>query len=573
MKKLCLLLLLVFEISHAQKPLAFNQDDKQYPQNYFRSPLDIPTELSGTFGELRGNHFHAGMDFKTQQQEGFEVFTVAKGYVSRIKISQWGYGKAIYITHPNGYTSVYAHLKKFNEHIENYVKEKQYQKESYEIELFPKKNELPVGTDEVIGFSGNTGGSFGPHLHFEIRDRKTENPINPLLFGYKVNDSIKPTVQSLYAFPIGENSHVNKLGMKQQLNSFISKKGVLKTKTLKAFGEVGFGVSAFDLFNDENKNGIYSLKMYVNGKKVHDFEAKTFSFSKTKFINLLIDYEIYKTKNQRIQKCFVEPANKIGMYNPKLNGVLNIEEGKKYNVVILATDFAGNFQKVKFSIQGEKASKIIRKKEVITPYKIQHQIENKFSVGNATITFPTDSFYEDVYLNIEKNDTITKIHTATLPLRKKYHVSFDVSKYPKETQEKMFVAYINTATGRKTYRQTRLENNTLHAKVKELGDYILQVDNTPPKITFMNLEEEEWVGNQPYLEINIEDNESGIASYRATINGEWILMEYESKENLLSYDFKDLKLKTKHLLEVTIKDKVGNTTTVKRTFYKKNYVD
>ena len=174
-----------------------------YPTDYFRKPLDIELIPSGTFGELRSNHFHAGIDFKTKQRQGLKVYTAAEGYISRIKISHFGYGKALYITHPNGYVSVYAHLKKFSDKIEKFIKNCQYQKESYEIEEFLSPNELIIEKDEVVAYSGNTGSSGGPHLHFEIRDNE-ERPINPMLFGINIKDTRRPLVQALYAYPLDE---------------------------------------------------------------------------------------------------------------------------------------------------------------------------------------------------------------------------------------------------------------------------------------------------------------------------------------------------------------------------------
>ena len=165
----------------------------EYPQDYFRNPLDITLVLSGTFAELRSDHFHSGLDIKTQRKTGLKVYTASMGYVSRIKISHYGYGKALYVTHPNGYTTVYGHLKKFSPRIEAYIKDCQYEKESYEVEVFPNNTELLVDTDEVIAYSGNTGGSGGPHLHFEIRDN-AERPINPMLFGSDTKDSKKPFI-------------------------------------------------------------------------------------------------------------------------------------------------------------------------------------------------------------------------------------------------------------------------------------------------------------------------------------------------------------------------------------------
>src|SRR6056300_1506674 len=187
-----------------------------YPQDYFSSPLEIPLILSGTFAELRSNHFHSGLDIKTQQRRGLKVKASANGFVSRIKVSHYGYGKALYITHPNGYTTVYAHLQKFSPDIEAYVKKQQYNKESYEIELFPAVGVLPVAKDSFVAYSGNSGGSGGPHLHFDIRD-KQERPMNPLLFGIDIKDTSFPIVKSLYAYTLDRNSFINKSQSKQRL--------------------------------------------------------------------------------------------------------------------------------------------------------------------------------------------------------------------------------------------------------------------------------------------------------------------------------------------------------------------
>ena len=199
MKASLFLLLLVANFCNSQSP---------YPQNYFSSPLDITLVLSGTFAELRSNHFHSGLDIKTQGKEGFKTYAAAEGYISRIKISRYGYGKALYVTHPNGYTTVYAHLQKFAPKIEAYVKEEQYKKESFELELFPKAEDLKISAKEVIAYTGNTGGSGGPHLHFEIRD-KQEQPMNPMLFGLDIKDTTKPVIYDVFAYPLSEDSHIN----------------------------------------------------------------------------------------------------------------------------------------------------------------------------------------------------------------------------------------------------------------------------------------------------------------------------------------------------------------------------
>ena len=241
MKKLAFIVLFINSF------ITFGQGDfsvkNSIPTNYFDNPMDIPMVLSGTFGELRSNHFHAGLDIKTKQREGIDVFASAEGYVSRIKISLWGYGKAIYITHPNGYTTVYAHLKKFNEKIENYIKKHQYKTESFEVQVFPSKDELPISKNELIALSGSTGGFVGPHLHFEIRDSKTEKPMNPFLFGIDAKDGIKPRISTLIGYSLDSVSQINKLNSPIQLSFIKSKNGDLLAKRIFAYGKIGFGVN------------------------------------------------------------------------------------------------------------------------------------------------------------------------------------------------------------------------------------------------------------------------------------------------------------------------------------------
>ncbi len=231
----------------------------QYPKDYFAPPLDIPMQLSGNFGELRPNHFHAGFDLKTNQREGLNVYAIAEGYVSRIKISTFGNGKCIYITHPNGYTSVYGHLQTTLGAIQDYVQKTHYKEKAFEIEMFPKPGELPVTKGQLIALSGNTGSSEGPHLHFEIRDTKSEFVINPMFFGYdkNINDTKKPTISSLYVYPM-DNTTVNQSRQPLLLKVSLQKDGTYLASKVKANGKIGFGINAVDFDNvSGNRNGVF----------------------------------------------------------------------------------------------------------------------------------------------------------------------------------------------------------------------------------------------------------------------------------------------------------------------------
>lgn len=555
--------------------IAFGQGNTSinstYPTNYFRKPLDIPLVLSGTFAELRTNHFHAGLDLKTQQREGLKVFSAADGYVSRIKISHWGYGKALYITHPNGYTTIYAHLQKFNKRIEAYIKKQQYNKESFEIHVFPSVDELPVSKDEIIAFSGSTGGFVGPHLHFEIRDTETEKPINPMFFGLLVDDSKKPRVNTLVGYALEKNSHINRLNIPSQLSFKKLKNGDLLADKITAFGAIGFGINAYDQLDGAyNKNGLYSLEMFVNGEKFHDFKASSFSFSESKYINLLIDYERLKKLKQRVQKCFIEPSNKLSLYGKTTsNGFITVEDGFTYNVDIIAKDFKGNQQKITIPIIGKKDSIIATKTPIITPFKIVTTQFHKFSKDGITIAFPKNTFFNDQYIDFSVNDSIVKVHEPIIPLNKNYTLTFDVSKYTEKQKKQLYIAFINNL-GKTSYEKTVKKDTIFYTSTNKLGKFTLLTDYQPPIISLHNINNEQWITNFNSIKVKISDKESGIKFYRGEIDGAWILMEYNVKNGLLTYNLNDKKFtNAKHELQITVTDNVGNSNTISTTFYRK----
>ena len=545
---------------------------QNYPLDYFRSPLDIPLRLAGTFGELRNNHFHAGIDIKTNRRIGLPVYATADGYISRIKVAIWGYGKVIYINHPNGYTTVYAHLNKFGDEIQEYVKNIQYEKESYETgNIFPKKDQFIVAKGQIIGYSGRTGGFVAPHLHYEIRNTKTEKIINPLLFGIKIKDSIAPKIKKLIAYPIGLNSKINKSLKNQSLSI---KKDSLNNYTanrLTASGKIGFGINVYDLLGKElNKNGIYSLEMKINGKRKYYHDVETFSFSESKFINLLIDYEYFSKYKNRIQKTFREKENKLSIYEGLIeNGSITISEGLNYQVEIIAKDFIGNRSSIKIPVIGLKSETMINQQRDTTAYKIVKNKFQKFSKDGVTIVFPKNTFYKDFFLNFSVNERNATIHKPTIPLDKKFTITFDSIMYNESELDHIYIANMNNKKY-PYYMDTRKKSNKIFTTTKTLGKYGLLTDNQIPKIYNPNFKSNDWVSRLRYLTIKISDSQSGIKSYEAYIDNEWILMEYDVKKKKLSYDFRDKKLVgSKHIFKLVVSDNVGNTNTYNSSFYRK----
>ncbi len=541
-----------------------------YPTDYFEKPLGIPLILSGTFGELRSNHFHSGLDIKTQQRQGLNVYASAEGYVSRIKISHWGYGKALYIRHPNGYTTVYGHLKKFSPKIEAYIKKRQYENESFTIQLFPKEEELKVAKQEIVALSGNSGGSGGPHLHYEIRD-ENERPVNPMLFGIKIKDTKPPLIRAAVAYTFSQASHVNQTNGVKELNFKVQKDGSLRADQVEAYGTIGFGINTVDKQDGAlNNNGIFSLEMLVNGTKNYSHTVDKFSFNETRYLNTLIDYARFYKKRQRIQKLFVEPANKLSIYDDvKNNGYLTIKDGKSYTVQIIAKDFKGNIKKLIIPVKGKKDSIYIREKVITTPHFFKANEFNKIENDKVTVAFPKKSFYKDLYFEFKKEQDVVFLHNGSVPIHKNFTLSFDVSEYSLEEQNKLFIARVNKK-GRPSYSNTKRKKNKLYTLNKRLGNYALFSDNQPPKIRPVNFKKGQWLSKYRYLKVHISDALSGIKSYRAEIDGEWILMEYDAKRSLLTYDFKDKKLSNnKHTLKVIAVDNVNNSNTYIATFFRK----
>ncbi|NNL08013.1 MAG: M23 family metallopeptidase [Croceitalea sp.] len=543
---------------------------EKYPKDVFSPPLDIPLVLAGTFGELRSNHFHSGIDIKTQRRQGLPVYAIGNGTVTRIKVSLWGYGKALYVAHPNGFTSVYAHLQKFSPKIEAYIKKQQYKKRSYEIEVFPDYGELQVDQEDVIAYSGNTGGSSGPHLHFEIRSSVTEKPINPLLFGYEVRDATSPSLVGLYAYPLSKNAQVNQSAQKVALNYTKQADGTFLADKVTAIGTIGFGVIGFDRQDmAANKNGLYALKQTVNGKVYSELNFETFSFGETRYINTFIDYGHFGKYRQRIQKCFKDPSNKLGIYKSLyLDGKIPVQEGLTYNVQLEMADIAGNIVKVKIPVQGRREALKVEAPDLKTDFFVHANKPNSFDLGAAQVYFPESTFYNDIFLNLKKGQDTIQIHENTVPLHRNYTITFDVSKYTKEERKQLFIAEIDTGTP--DYSRTYKREKSFTTRTRSLGKYTLAKDTLAPKVVAKNFKSKQWLSNYRYLSLKISDDLSGIDSYEAMLNGEWILMEYEPKTSTLTYNFDDkIADKTQCELKVVVTDNVGNSTTFEQTFFRK----
>ena len=561
MKKFFLLLFLCGFSLIAQKNL---------PTDYFSNPLDIPLILAGNFGELRSNHFHSGLDFKTQQKRGLPIYASADGYVKRIKVSHYGYGKALYLQHPNGYITVYAHLQKFAGAIQKYVKEQQYDKEEYEIELFPEAAVFSVLKGDIIGYTGNSGSSGGPHLHFEIRDASSR-PMNPLLFGIDIPDSKTPIINAIFAYPIAGDAQVNRSQNAVKLRLIRQKDGSYRTERISAFGKIGFGVSTDDQQDGaSNKNGVYMISANYNGSEVFKIIFDKFSFAETRYLNRFIDYGYYKKNRTRVQKLFRESNNPLSVIvDESESGYVTIADGFSSVYTIEVTDFKGNKVSVTIPIEGKQEE--IRETKPIgeTIDYVYFDQSNSITKGKFSVYIPSESLYENTYLQIESNADTLRLHEDIVPLHKNMTISVDASNYSKSDMSKLYIGKVNYK-GAPYYNETYRNGTRLSIRTRTFGTYVLAMDTVPPKITPLNFEDEKWISKNETLKLKIEDDVSGVSSYRATINGKFILTEYDYKKDVLVYDFEDnIVSETENKLKIIVVDNVGNSTTFEATFFRK----
>lgn len=532
------------------------------------NPFDFPALLSGNFGELRGNHFHSGIDFKTQGAEGKAIHVVASGYISRISVSPGGYGNALYVNHPDGTTTVYGHILRFNDKIAAYVKEQQYQQESFSVNLSPTPEMFPVVKGDIIALSGNTGSSGGPHLHFEVRDTQTEELLDPLpWYQGQIRDSRAPRIQGVMVYPVEGAGIVNGKSRKQEFKQITTAGGeATLTGKIEAWGKIGLAVKAYDYMSDTHHvYGVREITLLLDGQEIFHSRIDRFSLAESRYLNSLTDYAEWIENRSFYMKSFIEPGNKLRFLEARNRGYITINEERPYDLQYILKDLYGNETRLAIRIMGKE--QLVAAPDTANSQLFYWAAENRFGAKGIRLTVPKGNLYDYLYFRYSVKEDSTRLaathvlHDTPVALHRNARLSLRLQKDPLENKKQYGITRLHrgrTAWIGGTYRTGWLEGD-----IRELGQYTLAMDTVPPTIT--PIDPATWTGKGRMV-FRLTDNLSGVDSYRGEIDGAYVLFERDNR-SLITYRFDKEKLsRGRHVLRLTVTDGCGNESSYSREF-------
>jgi len=545
---------------------------RQYPKGYFRYPLDLSPSIAGGFAELRAMHFHAGLDFRTNQRPGYPVHAAADGYVSRVRVQFGGGGNTVYLTHPNGYTTVYMHNTSFNEQIAKALRDYQYQHQLFVVDFNLPPGQIKVKQGDVISLSGATGAVAGPHLHFEIRDTKTEETINPQLWGITIPDLVPPTITSIGIYHLNRKPFSEKTGHEfLKVVGSAGKYHLLKPGVITLSGDIGFGIGANDKNSaSANPNGIYSLELRLDGKTVYTYAAERFAFDETHAVNAYIDYPAYQLNARFMQKCFILPGNKISLYPQSINrGIINFDDDAVHDVEYVVKDVAGNTSTLSLKVRSQRlehSTAIIKSPGTLFRYNQKNEFDN----GSVKVMIPQGNLYDDLDFMYSASpmpaaafSQVHHIHNRFTPIHDRYFIWIkpdrDLGKYA----DKAVIASSNGVCDTIVYN-----NGFVKGQAKWFGDFYIMLDTIPPRITPVNILNGKNMAKLDKIKMKISDNLSGIKTYNGKVDGKWVLMEWDYKTKVLSYTFDSSITSGKHTFELTASDNKDNFSQYTADFYR-----
>jgi murein DD-endopeptidase MepM/ murein hydrolase activator NlpD len=523
------------------------------------SPLDVPLFLSGNFGELRSDHFHSGIDFKTQGVTGLPVKSVKDGYISRISVSPYGYGRAVYINHPDGTTSVYGHLDHFAPRVESAVRDSQYLKESFSVNLSFLPSDFPLKKGELFAYSGNTGGSGGPHVHFEFRDTQSEKALDPLpSFKNRIKDTRPPDILGLMIFPQAGKGIANGSTENQALYLISTKAGKRSlAKPLSAWGYVGLGIKAYDKMNEtSNIYGVHEVILIVDKIEIFHSVMDGFSFDNTRYINSFIDWKEWKVNGSFYMKSFIDPGNKLEIYNDRFSGIIPVVEEKIYHCEYILKDLYGNTSTLTFDILGKEQNiPELDTSGILFSYKK----DNEYKDLGIDLKIPSGNLYTNVYLKIDTMQNYTDfaplyILGERIPLHDYCPLSLEITNDSYPDKSKYGIVAVRGKSV--SWIGGKYEHHQMNTRIRELGAFSISIDTVPPVIRPQN--QAKWAATQT-ISFKISDNLSGIESFKGTLDNRFVLFEYDAKTHSLfcKYDPKRMK-RGNQTLKLVVIDGAGN---------------
>lgn len=540
-----------------------------YSQQYIY-PLNIKLQLSSNFGELRNNHFHSGIDLKTDGVVNKPVFAIDNGYVSRINVSAGGYGLALYIDHPTGQTSVYGHLNSFSPKIAAYATQKQYENENFDIDVYLKPGEIPVKKGEQVALSGNTGSSGGPHVHFEIRDTKTQDPIDALdFYANTIPDNQKPDIRGIAFYPVTGKGVVNGTNNPIRLTISKNKAGVplALNSTISAWGRIGLGVKAYDKMNGQgNIYGVKFVRLYKDEELVFSSAMDRFPFAKTRMLNTFTDFEDWRDRRSFYMKSFIDPGNTLPVYETKNNGYIDINEEREYRMRYELEDQRGNTLTYSFIIQGKPQP--VPQKDTCTNY-MAWNMHNSFVDYDFLMDIPAGNLYSDFCFSHKRNSSpafysdIHQVNNAPVALDKRGTIWIKLKADSLENRANYGIVEIGSRGS--DWIGGAYKNGGLEVAIRELGGrYAIDIDTIAPKITAQT--PEKWVSDKR-IRVRVTDDKSGIRSFRGEIDGRYVLFTNDVKSSYYIYDFDDrIARGQNHELVFTATDGAGNSTEYRYSF-------
>ncbi len=540
------------------------------------SPLDFETTLSGSFAEMRRNHFHGGLDLRTNGEENKPVYSIDDGYVARISISRTGYGKCAFINHPNGYTSVYGHLNGFVPKLDSMLKAKQYGEKKYEVELILDSIQYPVKKGEQFAISGNTGASGGPHVHFELRNTQTGAMRNPLLLKnnpYNIEDTKAPKILAIKIYGLNNKGCVND-GKEAKCKVIVNKDKSRRLQVgqgLTAWGELGFAIKATDYMTGTSFS--YTprhLRLYADNRLISETTIDSFLYQDTRGLNSFIDYAQWSQTKEFFMKSFKEPFSPILFQKVQPYGTLRINEERDYTLRYEVEDDFGNKDEISFVITGKKSDIPTDKNPEDQYIKAGESVF--FDKESFAMHFPQNALYYDVKHNFYV-DTCHKFASKVYSIgsvREPLHTLCDISiKIDNDTlanKSQYYIAKVSEKNILSGSAGGTYVNGILVGKTNTFGRFAVTTDMTPPVISPIHTNQ---VQNAPYIKFKIFDTQSGIDSYDAYIDGKWVMFEYDAKTQSITYwiDKRQFTTHSNHTLKMVIKDYCGNVTEYTKEIY------